>query len=867
MTPPMQRQLLNVLKMVDRPGTFCTSGHVPPVLPGLEVTGPGATASDGAGGVGRRDSGAQRKTSKRSTKAAGAASRGSKNVLPAERIGISLPLGKHDATALRRLSRQAPYGKGTQTLVDTDVRRVWEIDAEQVTLGNPQWPDVLATVVASVQSALGLEEQKLSAHLYKLLLYEPGGFFLAHRDGEKLERMVATLVIALPSVHEGGELLVRHEGREEKIDFAAGSQFATQFAAFYADCEHEVRPVTCGFRLALVYNLTLEKSKRRTVSQIGLRAPTSREHIAAAAHVLRQWTSHHATTQGSDSSDDTAPSRVAVLLDHQYTKAGLTRDALKGLDRTKADILFAAAREAGCDASLALVTLWESGSAADPDDDMYGWGRRRRSSRHDRREDDDADPAGDPASERRGMYEMEEVFDSRLIAEHFSDAEGKPLAFGEIPLDESQIVSEAGLTDRKPDEEDFEGYTGNAGMTLERWYHRAAVVLWPAEDRFDVLCEAGEHAAVGGLAQMVRRWKRARKSEQEALRQPCVEFARRIIANWPQRKFALRLHRIEDEKKTPTLLLQLELLADPALVSSYIERVLANDASVDPGPELGNLCRQHGWLAFREELGVLMASTSAETMERHARLLADFALRREKEGRADRTALCAELAPALMSAVERWDPGVHSRNGQNSQHEVMSWEATTINLTTLLPPLVQSFLTFEAPALLERLVTFVLNHPKAFHLTTIQVPALLALAPWMKRNLKRPSAPLDRWLASVRETLEARAADAPSQPADWARAASTRCTCPECGMLARFLQDPECKTVRLPLAQEKRQHLERIIESQRLDITCTTETRGRPYTLVCTKTQAAYERALKAHHVDLEHLAQIRDLIDSMPAG
>lgn len=92
--------------------------------------------------------------------------------------------------------------------------------------------------------------------------------------------MVATLVITLPSAHEGGELVVRHEGQEATIDLAAKSKFETQFAAFYADCEHEIRPVTSGFRLALVYNLTLEKSKTT------ITAPTSGEHIAAAASLL-----------------------------------------------------------------------------------------------------------------------------------------------------------------------------------------------------------------------------------------------------------------------------------------------------------------------------------------------------------------------------------------------------------------------------------------------------------------------------------------------------------------------------------------------------------------------------------------------------
>ncbi len=179
--------------------------------------------------------------------------------------------------------------------MDTDVRRVWEIDAAEVALANPAWPDVLKHAVGAAQSELGLENQKLEAHLYKLLLYELGSFFLPHRDGEKVHRMVATMVIALPSAHEGGELVVRHEGREMVVDFGPEGRFQTQFAAFYADCEHEIRPVRSGFRLALVYNLSLAKSKRT------IAAPTSGEHIAAAAGVLHQWSSQTASRSSADS--------------------------------------------------------------------------------------------------------------------------------------------------------------------------------------------------------------------------------------------------------------------------------------------------------------------------------------------------------------------------------------------------------------------------------------------------------------------------------------------------------------------------------------------------------------------------------------
>src|SRR5438128_2010814 len=119
MAAQVDQQLLAALKKIDRPGTFCTSGQLPAILPGLEV----------------------------------------------EDVGpIALPLGKGQATALKKHARQAPYGKGTQTLVDTDVRRVWEIDADQVVLANPEWTSAVEKAVLAVRSELGLKKQKLEAH-------------------------------------------------------------------------------------------------------------------------------------------------------------------------------------------------------------------------------------------------------------------------------------------------------------------------------------------------------------------------------------------------------------------------------------------------------------------------------------------------------------------------------------------------------------------------------------------------------------------------------------------------------------------------------------------------------------------------------
>ena len=148
----------------------------------------------------------------------------------------------------------APYGRGQDTIVDTRVRKVWQLAPSMVRLGGTHWADTLSTIVTRVSRGLGAPTSAVTAQLYKLLVYDKGGFFVSHRDTEKAAGMFATLVVVLPSAHRGGELVIRHAGREVTIDLTPEVSQLT-YAAFYADCEHEVRPIREGRRVCLVYNL------------------------------------------------------------------------------------------------------------------------------------------------------------------------------------------------------------------------------------------------------------------------------------------------------------------------------------------------------------------------------------------------------------------------------------------------------------------------------------------------------------------------------------------------------------------------------------------------------------------------------------
>lgn len=63
------------------------------------------------------------------------------------------------------------------------------------------------------------------------------------------------MVLALPATSAGGELVLRHKGREARLDLRSEEPSEVAFAAVCADCVHEVLPVTSGCRLVLIYNL------------------------------------------------------------------------------------------------------------------------------------------------------------------------------------------------------------------------------------------------------------------------------------------------------------------------------------------------------------------------------------------------------------------------------------------------------------------------------------------------------------------------------------------------------------------------------------------------------------------------------------
>ena len=118
------KRLADILDNVDRPGDFFASGRAELLAPSIEVEGVGA---------------------------------------------IALPLLPAQAKQLIKAASRAPFGRGADTIVDTKVRRTWQIEAGDVAIGGKHWPRTLAQIVARVAEGLGVTGP-VTAELYKLLV-------------------------------------------------------------------------------------------------------------------------------------------------------------------------------------------------------------------------------------------------------------------------------------------------------------------------------------------------------------------------------------------------------------------------------------------------------------------------------------------------------------------------------------------------------------------------------------------------------------------------------------------------------------------------------------------------------------------------
>ena len=772
--------------------------------------------------------------------------------MPCLQIGdigqLSFPVPESQIAAVLACSELAPYGRGRETVLDTSVRKVWQLAPSNLEIGGKSWPKTLRQILSAVADGLGCADIEIAAGLYKLLIYDKGAFFKSHRDTEKADGMFGTLLIVLPSPHAGGEVAVRHAGREMTIDLSGGDVDELEFAAFYADCEHEVRPVTRGNRVCLVYNLLqpLSKGKRKTP----LVAPIYDTEVVEATDLLKEAFARR-----------NAPTKIAWLLEHQYSPAGLSFAALKNADRALARVLQDAAARAGCAVHLGIVHIEEYGAA---ELSSYGgWGRY--------------DEEGAAASD--DDYKVIEVSDGWSYIDQWVAREGEAIDFGRLPLRDGEVLPRGALDGEPPDENRLLEASGNEGASFERSYHRAALVVWPRGRFIDVLLQAGVSATLPYLEARVARPSAGTE------RSRLVSEARRVVDAWERRSgrhddddgvvvlddedeesdgFDDDVdHEVDTGDGVPDrgrMIAVLHRLGDAGLLERFVRGAVT--AQFD-GSETSALAEASQLLGAKQ-CGALLPQLVSARAAAATRGCMDL-VTRIIAARAPSTewmAALREIAGALIQALPNPDRRVARAESHSTQVTVAPrCRPDGVTLANLLAALE----ALEEPRLRSTAYAVVVANTGLFDTRSVVVPALERLS---KGGTDfAGDAENERLWRHAADRLLAASEQPPPAPQDWRLDVRLSCTCADCRALQRFANDPAMQTYRFRVRKDRRQHLHRAIEAHGLDMTHVTERQGSPQTLVCTKTRRNYARRCEEYRRDIDALGVLAKIVDVSTSG
>jgi hypothetical protein len=201
---------------------------------------------------------------------------------------------------------------------------------------------------------------------------------------------------------------------------------------------HEVKPVLAGHRLVLTYNLihttlgSKELSANSDISMSQLRLTLSR------------WIKYLER-------DKDLPTKLAFLLQHQYTEASLCYDGLKGHDQQVASHLREACQESGFYFYLANLKRTVEGGCEDDGidgyDDWYGRG------------------------DNHGFHEIIETIDTETILERIVELDGTEVD-KDLRFSEDLFIQADPFENEEPDDEDYSGFTGNEGVSATHFYNR-----------------------------------------------------------------------------------------------------------------------------------------------------------------------------------------------------------------------------------------------------------------------------------------------------------------------------------------------------------------------------------------------------------
>ncbi len=502
------------------------------------------------------------------------------------------------------------------------------------------------------------------------------------------------------------------------------------------------------------------------------------------------------------------PEQLTYLLDHEYSQAALGWHRLKGVDEPRVGALRDVADRIGCNIFLALADVHESWQC---EGEELGWSRGR----YGRGFRPHTDEGGEPA--------LVDLNDTEVELRHWIDADGRsdPSMSASPRMD--AICYTRASSDFTPFKSEHEGYMGNYGDTVDRWYHRAAVVLWPKARDFSVRARASPSWA---LKELRRHLAAGRVAEGRRAADSLRSFWAGVMGrDEPTEAF------VRDLMATATA------LGDGELAVALLEPLGPHRLTGEVRP------------VFAEAVQTLGAAWGRRLLERWSerhRHDAPRWLRWLPE-------ICAELDLAgeeggavAVWLLEREATALERRHGAVAKmHAVSRAESIGMHLVDWLSVL-DGAVVLGAITTRDRLVALPLSDGAAVPL--LPLGACLAEITAARNPTQIELLGLTPLYQRLVAGLEQAANAELRRPDDWSIPPPRSCKCELCAELAQFLSDPERTRYAWPLPKERRRHVHGVIDANGLPVSHVTHRAGRPHSLVLTKQRALFER--EAEHRD-----------------
>jgi len=708
---------------------------------------------------------------------------------------VTVPLTARGAEALRKVARPARYGLREKTVLDLSVRDAWEVPKSRIQMDEQAWQTRLEPELQRIHAALGLPAgTRLTAELHNLLIYGPGQFFAPHQDSEKSDSMIASLVVTLPSRFKGGALEIEHGG--ESLT-SRGSPSKLTLTAFFADCFHRVKRVTDGYRVSLTYHLLLEGEAEPVGKPARVGPLVEAVRAFFATPITRSWRQE----------PDPPPERLVYLLDHQYTRASLRWEGLKQDDAPRAAALREVADQLDCELFLALADVHETWGCMDAQADL--WRRRRR------RSEWDDDHAHDQSPIIEGQR-LTNLIDQDVQLRHFVKVvAGSTAPKAATLVAEEELCWTRASKDCEPFASEYEPYQGNWGNTVDRWYHRAAVVLWPRRLSFLLRARSSPKWALQQWTAMLRRGEEA----------TARDYIHQLLPFWQRHRLGEEPHEL-----LPRTFQVAAGLGDLALAQALLAPFVVDDlrpAAVGPwlkameacGRELGDDWLQH--LAQGSRHGADFSSLS------HLPAICDAFLEQATPSAEDLArSLCHSHWQRFLARVQQLIQRTPRLRLREEMEGLQAWWLVLLGSGVLL----------DDDALTGEIIAALQDPTRSGDLR--HVADLVRLAGSEVPSLLQALQPV---LTHLRAALSQRVAQPPRGSDDWSIEPPADCACELCRKLQRFLAAASQRKLEWPLAKERRQHIHRSLDHHALPVRHQTRREGRPFTLILEKTDRLFK--------------------------